>query len=816
MLRRAGLVALALFLASCNVDALLEEEVPKDVHLSMAVATSVVTVAPGATVTVAASIRRLGEYNGEVTFGLANVPVNINATIGPQTTDGKASTVTLTFQVGASVPPADYYIAVRGTAPPNGAATAELLLRVAELPAISVSPAKSSIIIIRGGISPLTVGVARTAFTGPVNLSLSGAAGITLSATPVTGSTAATTISVGPEVAAGTYQLTLRGTGSGIPDRDAPLTVIVSADLLQLIAADAAVTQAGVATSSVVVNRNGVSGAVTLSAQGLPSGITASFPGGPASGGTASARFAVSGSVAPGAYSIALRGDAAGTSTTTALTLTVTPSNVAVSLVPQSVSLFQGTTASSVLTLVRTSFEGSVSVELVGVPTGITASVAEATITGTSTLVSVAVPRTFAPGFYPITVRAIPAPAGGDGTPSLDPITSQLAVTVIAAPVSEGNVTLDFSRCSTPVWVGAQDGIGPWSQLTGTAGRFRFPISSVRGSFAWSDGTSTNVRVMTQSELTAAPIDLCPAATDANTFDMAGTATHANANETFTWRLGGGSGTSTLASPFFTLAGVRPGTHDLIGVGFSNAIGAAGNRIHISRDIVAAPGANVGTVSLAFQNSNAPVPALVAVPGLLTESYIVTQAYHTTSACTANELQLLSNSGLSSGSLNLTLFGVAAAAQRDGDYHVTSVATRTGPTVRTGQLSYHLAPPGSTRTVALGPPVVLSAFAIGTTSHRRMRATVQALPSEYNSGFTLRYSDGGIRSMQITASPATFAPGIVAVDFPDLGSVPGFPEGARIPATSTGSWSVAIEGGTGASVCSEGATRISYSRAGTF
>src|SRR5262245_14832265 len=113
MIRRFLLLLCALATASCNVDAVLEEEVPPEIHLAIAVTGTHLALAPGVTATIDASIPRLGEYAGEVNFSLANVPDGVSATIGALTTAGKVSSATITFTAGATLAAGSYLITLK-------------------------------------------------------------------------------------------------------------------------------------------------------------------------------------------------------------------------------------------------------------------------------------------------------------------------------------------------------------------------------------------------------------------------------------------------------------------------------------------------------------------------------------------------------------------------------------------------------------------------------------------------------------------------------------------------------------------------------
>ena len=97
--------------------------------------------------------------------------------------------------------------------------------------ALGLSRSPAALSIAQGGSAPTTVLLTRTNFTGAVTLSLTGApSGVTGSFSPTapTGTTSTLTVSVGPSVTPGTYNLTING-ASGAGPRSTALTLTVGA-----------------------------------------------------------------------------------------------------------------------------------------------------------------------------------------------------------------------------------------------------------------------------------------------------------------------------------------------------------------------------------------------------------------------------------------------------------------------------------------------------------------------------------------------------------------------------------------------------------
>ena len=121
-------------------------------------------------------------------------------------------------------------MSVRGTAS-VGNRSRQLALTVTDPPSsFSLSLAPSALTIAQGASNGSGVIITRTAFTGAVTLALSGApAGVTGTFDPVapTGIGSTLTITVGPAVTPGVYDLTVSGTGS-VGNDSAILTLTVT------------------------------------------------------------------------------------------------------------------------------------------------------------------------------------------------------------------------------------------------------------------------------------------------------------------------------------------------------------------------------------------------------------------------------------------------------------------------------------------------------------------------------------------------------------------------------------------------------------
>lgn len=799
--------------AACNLDRVIEGTHTPETQLAAAIQPTSVTVPQGGTATASVAVTRLGGFQGDIALSVTDVPPNVDVTIGPAVATGTVSTSTVTVTVGAGVPAGSYAVTVRGTGGNNGAASASLTIQVTAVPAITLTLSDQTLTIIRGGGAPLGIAIARVNAPDPVTLSLIGPAGITavISANPVSGSNASATISVAPSVAPGTYAVSLRGSSAGAPDRLAALTLVVPADSLQLLTSEAETAQASVVSRDILINRFGSGDALAFSAEGLPANVSASFQGGSGSEASATVTFAVGAAAPTGTFIVTLRGrsqrlgDAA-----VQLQLRILESRVAMTLSPPLVTVNPGSMATLALTLARTAFTGVVNIEASSSTSGVSISAAQSSLTGNSTVLTVAVDRSVAPGSYSATVRAIALPAGGAGTPALDPIAGTVTITVGPSSGASASVVLDWSACASPQWVAMQDGTGPWTPVVGTQGMYQFTVSTDRAGFAYSTPSEgLVVRYGTFSELSAAPIVLCTGAPP-STKSVRGSAQHAGPIEVFTWQMGGGSAVSTQAAPDFTITGVRDGTHDLIGTGTTQQ---GGYRYALTRDLNLLAGESVGLVSIVGPNSFAPAIASLGVGGLAGDSGVVTMSYLSGSACTPAELRKV-GFGATAGNLATFIYGVPTVNQRADDYHLLEIASGggAGHGARTASVSFHSLLP---RSVAL-PAVVAPTVQPIAGPYKRLQAQLDATAvASAGSTVTLRYV-GGTHTSTVTASVASLGSGALVLDMPDLSGVGGFPAAAAIASNASGTWSLALNGSNGQPLCSEGATRWSSTHRGTF
>ncbi len=277
----------------------------------------------------------------------------------------------------------------------------------------------------------ITVTVAN-GFDAAVALSASGLpAGVTASFSPASiaapGSGSSTlTLTASSTAPVGSYAVTVTGIGGGVT-QTVTLTLAVTAGTGAGFALAANPTSVAAAPGDSITSTitstvsGGFNSAVALSASGMPTGVTASFS--PASiaspgSGTSTLTLTASNSAVAGTYAITVTGTGDSITETTTVSFTVSAGsgatfNLAAS--PASVAVAQGGSGTTTITsTIVDGYDGTVTFSDSGLPTGVTASFAPASLaapgSGTTTLTLTA-SSSAAAGSY--TVNVIGTGVGG-------------------------------------------------------------------------------------------------------------------------------------------------------------------------------------------------------------------------------------------------------------------------------------------------------------------------------------------------------------------------------------------------------------------
>jgi trimeric autotransporter adhesin len=404
---------------------------------TISVAPGSVTAAPGQSATVTVTLTRSGGFTDPVSLSLEGAPGGVSGTFQPTPMSGNGTSSTLTLQVGGAAAPGTYSTTVRARASGLEDRNATISLTIAQPAAIAVSVAPTSLALNQGGNGTTAVTVARTNFTGAVDLVLEGGpAGVTGSFAPANLTGAATasvlTVAVGSSAQLGTYDLTVRARGTGVTDASTAVSLTIApqpAYELSLVPASLQLQQGVAGSARIGIARTNFTGAIALAVSGAPQGVTASITPASATADEATLNVSVSGSAAPGSYTLTITGQAAGlTDRTIQLPLVVaaaTPSSYSLSVSPLSLQLQQGATSAAQLTIARNNFAGAVALAVSGAPAEVTATVTPASTIGSGATINVGVGASAAPGSYALTVTGQAA-----GQPDRS---ATLALTITAA-----------------------------------------------------------------------------------------------------------------------------------------------------------------------------------------------------------------------------------------------------------------------------------------------------------------------------------------------------------------------------------------------
>jgi hypothetical protein len=348
------------------------------------------------------------------TFANPGTGANLG-TNGVQVVQGLANSPTFTFDW---VPPASaagnvtFYLTglAGGCCSGDGVYTNMYTLTpvAAGPPDFSLSASKVTITDGASGSSTITV-TPTNGFTGTIALSASGLpTGVSFSPTSITG-TSTLTLTASSTATTGTFAVTLTGT-SGSLSHTATFSLNVNAAGVpdfSLLASPSSltITQGASGTSTITVTpQNGFTGSIALSASGLPTGVSFS----PTSiTGTSMLTVTASSTATTGTFPVTLTGTSGSLSHTTTVSLTVNAASVpsfALSGSPGSVSITQGTSGTSTVTVTpKNGFSASVSLSASSLPSGVTASFSPSSATTTTTL-TLTVSSTAAQGTSTITI----------------------------------------------------------------------------------------------------------------------------------------------------------------------------------------------------------------------------------------------------------------------------------------------------------------------------------------------------------------------------------------------------------------------------
>ena len=405
---------------------------------------SSVSVAQGGNTTSTISVTDVGGFTGSVTMTVAStLPTGVTASFSPNPTTG-SSTLTLTASATATTG-GPTTVTIQGT---SGALTetTTLSLTVTAAPSFTLSPSPSSVSVAQGSNGTSTISVNPfNGFTGSVSLSVTSTlpTGVTAGFSPnptTTGSSTLTLTASATATIGGPTTVTVQGISGGLTKTATVSLTVTPPPNFTLSPSPNSLTiaQGGSGHSAITVNpTNGFTGSVTLSVSStLPSGVTASFSPNPTTGSSTLTLSATASATTGGPVTVTIQGMSGALTQTTTLSLTVTPPpNFTLSPSPNTLSIGQGSSGTSTITVSPTNgFTGNVTMSVTStLPTGVTASFSPNPTTTTSTLTLTASPTATTGGPVTVTVQGASGALTQTTTVSLT-VTAAPAFTLSASP----------------------------------------------------------------------------------------------------------------------------------------------------------------------------------------------------------------------------------------------------------------------------------------------------------------------------------------------------------------------------------------------
>ncbi len=395
-----------------------------------AAAPAAVTLTPGSNPTATVNVASLFGFTGSISISASNLPSGVNANFSPSSVNG-SGTIVVNFNAQTSTPAGTTNILITGT---SGTLvhSATIALTVTGPSDFSLTATNAS--VAQGSTATSTVTVhAGGGFTGSVSLSASGVpTGVTATFSPQsTTGTSTLTFTASATAPSGAFTVTITGVSGGLTHNTTITLMVTSQPDFSLSAnpPSVSVVQGGAAASSTitVTPLSGFTGTVTLSVSTPPTGVTATLSGN-------TITFTASSTATVGVTTVTVTGTSGTLVHTTPISLTVvsnTP-NFSLSASPASVTVVQGATAASTITVTSTGgFTGSVTLSASGMPAGVTAAFNPASTTGTSAL-------TFTASGTATTGNATVTITGTSGTLTR---TTTIALTVNPVVTGNGGVT---------------------------------------------------------------------------------------------------------------------------------------------------------------------------------------------------------------------------------------------------------------------------------------------------------------------------------------------------------------------------------------
>ncbi len=394
----------------------------------------------GKSATATVVVAPLYGFTGSVNLGVSGLPAGVTATLGTNPTTGSS---TLTLNASSTAATGTSNITITGT---SGTVTATTTLPLTvHVPTFT---------LFNSGDVNLGAGTSGSnyiwvfdqfGFSGNVSFSVAGLpSGVTATfnqnPTPYS---PLLTLTASSSTALGSSTITVTGTAGTITATTTFKLNVLAPNFTLLTNSSEAVGQGTTASVSVLVNPEyGFNGLVNLAVSGLPSGVTASFAPNPANGYTMLTLTAAT-SAPLGTSTVTITGTSGSLTKTTTFSLGVyVPTFALTNSGP--VSLGQGSSASTAISVApEYGFTGSVNLSVLGLPSGVTASMSPNPVTGTAQLTLTA-SSTAAVGNSTLTITGVSGTQTAKTTVSLAVLQPTFTLT------GPGTVTVGVGKTVVP------------------------------------------------------------------------------------------------------------------------------------------------------------------------------------------------------------------------------------------------------------------------------------------------------------------------------------------------------------------------------
>ena len=394
-------------------------------------------LARGGIITSTIAVNPLNGFLGAVVLAATGLPSGVAASFSPASA---ATTSTLTLTASSLAAAGTSNITITGTSGSlRATVTISLTVDTTATGSFTIAAAPASVNLPTGGSGATTITVApQSGFSGTVSFSLSVLpTGITATFNPPsTTRTTALTFYAAANASPGTSTITVTGSSGALTSKATVAITVPAPPSFTLSATPASLSIASGAsgTSTIAVTaQNGFNAAVALGASGLPPGVTATI-GAMSAGRTSVVTFTAAGSASAATATVTIAGTSGALTSKITIALTITkPPTFSLSASPAAVSIAQGATETSTLTLTpQNGFSSPVLVSVSGLPSGVTGSFSAGS-SPTTCIVTLVASASAVPGTSTITIT------GKSGTLTE---TATIALTVTASSSAAGAVNI--------------------------------------------------------------------------------------------------------------------------------------------------------------------------------------------------------------------------------------------------------------------------------------------------------------------------------------------------------------------------------------